>query len=159
MNLTVKGTVCASCSDRQSTTVSKYSWTLEGHSPCPAHPSAAFFKNLLEGWGQGSVCVCSCGFSCVHFAPLPHLLFILPCRCLFVDFLLRSGSSHHLHPFLLLFSLPPLPLLPPCSLIPPFPPLFQCHLVSYVRIMGGEWIWCSAVIRVTRRCSPALAHV
>lgn len=92
-------------------------------------------------------------------APLPHLLFILPCRCLFVDFLLRSGSSHHLPPFLLLSSLPPLPLLPPCSLIPPFPRLFQCHLVSYVRILGGEWIWCSAVIRVTRRCSPVCSCV
>lgn len=57
------------------------------------------------------------------------------------------------------FLLPPSSLLPPCSLIPPSPSLFVCHLVSYVRGMGGEWIWCLGAIRLTSRRRLALPRV
>lgn len=59
----------------------------------------------------------------------------------------------------LLLAMHPSSLLPPCSLIPPSPSLFGCHLFSYVRGMGGEWLWCLGAIRLTRRHSLALPRV
>lgn len=59
----------------------------------------------------------------------------------------------------LLLAMHPSSLLPPCSLIPPSPSLFGCHLFFYVRGMGGEWLWCLGAIRLTRRHSLALPRV
>ena len=110
------------------------------------------------------VCVCVC--VCVHFVPSLQLFFALPCRCLFVDFLASGGlppslppSSSSLSVALPVVGCAPSSLLPPCSLIPPSPSLFGCHLVSYVRGMGGEWLWRFGAIRQTSRRSLALPCV
>lgn len=57
------------------------------------------------------------------------------------------------------FLLPPSSLLPPCSLIPPSPSLFVCHLVSYVRGMGGNgfgawvpYVWPAAIVLLSLVC-------
>lgn len=98
------------------------------------------------------LCVCSCPCLCACFVPSPQLLSL----CHAVAYLLTScgtaASSLSAAPT-------PSSLLPPCSLIPPSPSLFGCHLVSYVRGMGGDWIWCSGAIRLTSRCLLALPRV
>lgn len=124
------------------------------------------WASLLPASFLSPVCVCLCSCTCLcAFCSLTSAPFALPCHCLFVDFLSNSSSlPPSLPSFLPFCALPvvrcaPSSLLPPCSLIPPSPSLFGCHLVSYVSGMGGEWLWCLGAIRLTSRHSLAFPRV
>lgn len=116
------------------------------------HPPTASSCSLLSV-PPPRVCLC------LHFVASLRLFSPLP-----ICWRTAAPSLPPLPPFLslLLAVYPPPPpprLLPPCSLIPPSLSLFGCHLVSYVRGMGGERLWCLGAIRLTSRHSLALPRV
>lgn len=128
-------------------------------------PTISWINKLGKEKVHYNVCVCVC--VCILF---PH--FSSFSLCLAVAYLLTSWraagslspsllppSSSSLSVALPVVGCAPSSLLPPCSLIPPSPSLFGCHLVSYVRGMGGEWLWRLGAIRQTSRRSLALPRV